>query len=171
MNSWQLSHFPFKKWKPFIWELLWDKKERIHTLKITGCTNQGDMSRKKVALSISFEKRTILEIVVLELERATWKLEEFFYSYFKLDEIRVGCFVFLRNSNAIKLEMLEIFKPKLGILVFKLKLKLGKCIFLELNMCSKMKFSSFMKLKFNEMWARSSTRIRHCAQHRTGWLI
>ena len=46
--------------------------------------------------------------------------------------------------------MLEIFEPKLGKLVFKLKLKLEKFIFLELDMCSKMKFSSLMKLEFNK---------------------
>ena len=43
-----------------------------------------------------------------------------------LDEIRVWWFVFLRNSNSIKREILEIFVPKLGKMVPKLTLKTQK---------------------------------------------
>ena len=55
-------------------------------------------------------------------------------------------FVFLRNSNSIKLKILDIFEPKLGKLISKLKLKLEKLIFLELDMHSNAKFSNSMKL-------------------------
>ena len=63
------------------------------------------------------------------------KLYEIHHSNFKLDEFRVQMFVFLRNTNLIKLEILKIFEPKLGKLVSKLKLKLKKFIFLKLDMC------------------------------------
>ena len=59
--------------------------------------------------------------------------------------------VFLKNSNAMKLEILEIIKPKLIKFVSKLKLKLEKFIFLELDMGLNSKFSCSMKLEFNEM--------------------
>ena len=63
------------------------------------------------------------------LERAARnlkKLTEFWYSNFKLDWIRVRLFVFLWNSNSMELEILEIFKLKLGKLISKTKLKLKK---------------------------------------------
>ena len=44
-----------------------------------------------------------------------------------------------------------MFKPKLSKLISKLKLKLEKFIFTELNMCSNSKFTSSMKLEFDEM--------------------
>ena len=53
--------------------------------------------------------------------------------------------------------MLEIHELKLSKLVSKFKLKLEKFIFLELVMCSKLKFSCSMKLKLDEMRAHSST--------------
>ena len=68
----------------------------------------------------------------------TRTLDEFFGSNFKLDEIRR--FVFVRNSNLMKFEILKIFEPKLSKLVFKLNLKLEKLIFIELDMCSDSKF-------------------------------
>ena len=54
----------------------------------------------------------------------TPKLEEFYYSNFEF-----RWFVAFRNSNSIKLEMPEIFEPKFGKLVSKLKLKFEKLIF------------------------------------------
>ena len=51
----------------------------------------------------------------------------------------------------IKLKVLESFNGKLGRLVFKLKLKLKKIIFLVLFMWSNSKFSSSIKLEFDEL--------------------
>ena len=57
--------------------------------------------------------------------------------------------MFLRNLNSIKIEiLLEMFEPKLGKLVSKLKFKLEKFIFLKLDMSSNSKYPSLMKLKF-----------------------
>ena len=47
--------------------------------------------------------------------------------------------------------MFEIFEPKLGKLVSELKLQLGNLICLKFDMCSNSKFSSSMKLEFDEM--------------------
>ena len=46
----------------------------------------------------------------------------------------------LRNSKSLKLEKLDIFEPKLGKLVSKLKLKLENLIFPEVDMSSNLKF-------------------------------
>ena len=51
----------------------------------------------------------------------------------------------------MKLEILKVFKPKLGKFVAKLKLKFRKSIFLELDMCLNSKFSGSMKFEFDEM--------------------
>ena len=59
----------------------------------------------------------------------------------------------------MKLEILEIFGPKLGKLVSRLELKLEKWKKHELTMCSNSKFWSSMKLEFYEKWACSSTII------------
>ena len=68
-------------------------------------------------------------------EQATQKLYNSYYSNFKLNEIGVLWFVFLRNSNSIKLEIFETFEPKLGKFISELKLNLSrKIIFLELNL-------------------------------------
>ena len=96
------------------------------------------------------------------LERANQKLEEFYYSNFKLNEIGVLWFVFLRNSNSIKLEIFETFEPKLGKIFSKLKPKLEKFIFLEFYMSSRLRFSLSMKLRFNEMLAHSTTSMYKC---------
>ena len=57
--------------------------------------------------------------------------------------------MFLRNLNSIKIEiLLEMFEPKLGKLVSKLKFKLKKFIFLKLDMSSNSKYPSLMNLKF-----------------------
>ena len=58
---------------------------------------------------------------------------------------------FLRKSNSIKIETFEKFEPTLGKLASNLKLKLEKFIYIELVMCSNSKFSSLMKLEFDEM--------------------
>ena len=50
----------------------------------------------------------------------------------------------------MKLEIHEIFGPKLGKLISKLELKLEKWKKHELTMCSNSKFWSSMKLKFDE---------------------
>ena len=47
-----------------------------------------------------------------------------------------------------KIEILEMFEPKLGKLVSKLKFKLKKFIFLKLDMSSNSKYPSLMNLKF-----------------------
>ena len=47
-----------------------------------------------------------------------------------------------------KIEILEMFEPKLGKLVSKLKFKLKKFIFLKLDMPANSNYSSLMKLKF-----------------------
>ena len=57
----------------------------------------------------------------------------------------------MRNSNWIKLEILEMVWLKLCKLVSKLKLKLKKSIFLDFDMRSNSKFSSSMKLEFDEI--------------------
>ena len=67
----------------------------------------------------------------------------------KLDKVLL--LKFLKNSSSIKLERFELFKPKLSKLISKLKLKLEKFIFTELNMGSNSKFTSSMKLEFDEM--------------------
>ena len=87
-----------------------------------------------------------IRIVLLKVLFKTQKLAEFFCSNFKLDRIRVQWYVFLRNANSIKLEILKIFKPKLTKLVSNLKLKLEKLIWLDIDMCSNSKLSSSMKL-------------------------
>ena len=79
------------------------------------------------------------------------KLDEFCYSNSKLYEIRVQWIVILRNSSSIKREIFEVFETKLCKLVSKLKLKLEKLIFLELDMCSNSNFSSLMKLEFDQI--------------------
>ena len=53
--------------------------------------------------------------------------------------------------------MLELFEPKLGKLVSKLKLKLKIFIYIELVICLDSKVSSSMKLDFDEMQAQLST--------------
>ena len=77
------------------------------------------------------------------------KLDKFYCSNFKLDITQVRCFVFMRNSNLIKLETLVTLEPKLSKLASKLKLNLQKFIFLELDTCSNSKLSSSMKLEFD----------------------
>ena len=57
----------------------------------------------------------------------------------------------LRNANSTKLEIREMFKPKLGKVISKLELKHEKFIFLELDMYFNSKLSSSMKLKFDEI--------------------
>ena len=57
----------------------------------------------------------------------------------------------LRKSNSKKLEIFEVFETKLGRLVSKLKLKLEKSIYLELDICSNSNFSSLMKGEFDQM--------------------
>ena len=47
-------------------------------------------------------------LVVLELAAQTQKLDEFYYSNFKLDENWVQWFVILRNANSMKPEILNI---------------------------------------------------------------
>ena len=54
-----------------------------------------------------------------------------------------------------KLEILKISEPKLGKFISKLKLKLEIFMFLKLNNCSNLKFSSSIKLEFDEMSDRS----------------
>ena len=78
-------------------------------------------------------------------------MDKFYNSNFKLVEIRVGWFVILKNSKLIRIETFEMFELKLGKLVSKLKLKLEKFVFLKLDMCSKSKFSSSIKLQFDEI--------------------
>ena len=56
--------------------------------------------------------------------------------------------MFFRNLNSIKIEIFEMFEPKLGKLVSKLKFKLKKFIFLKLDMSSNSKYPSLMNLKF-----------------------
>ena len=58
--------------------------------------------------------------------------------------------MFQANLNSINLKILERFGQKLGKLVSKLKLKLTKWKILELDVCSKLKFWSSMKLEFDE---------------------
>ena len=55
--------------------------------------------------------------------------------------------------------MLEIFEPKLGKLVAKLKLKLEKFILLELDIRSSSRFSSLMKLEFDVMYSDGSNYV------------
>ena len=69
----------------------------------------------------------------------------------------------------MKLEILEMFRPKLEKLFSKLELKLElklekwkKC---ELAMCSTSKFWRSMKLEFDEKWARSSTNLYYVEFH------
>ena len=57
----------------------------------------------------------------------------------------------LRNSNSIKLKMLEMVEPKLSKLISRFKLKLERFIFFVFERCLKSRFSSSMKLKFDEM--------------------
>ena len=78
-----------------------------------------------------------------------------------LIDIRIPLLVFLRNSNLIKLEVFEKLEPKFGKLIWKINLKLEKFIFCELVICLNSKFSSSMKLEFDEIWTRSSTRKQH----------
>ena len=75
----------------------------------------------------------------------------------KIQKFEFNGLYFLRNSNSIKLEILKVFEHKLGKLVSKLKLKLKRLIFLALDMCLNVKFSSSMKLEFDEKRTRSST--------------
>ena len=67
-----------------------------------------------------------------------------------------------------KLEILKISEPKLGKFISKLKLKLEIFMFLKLNNCSNLKFSSSIKLEFDEMSDRSK---RNFGNVLTLWLI
>ena len=77
----------------------------------------------------------------------TQKLDKFNYSNFK---VGVQWLVFLWNSNSIKLEILEIFQPKLSKFLSKLMLKLEKFIYLNLNMCLNSNILNSMKLEFEK---------------------
>ena len=73
----------------------------------------------------------------------------FYCSNFKFD-VQVRWFVFLRNLNSIKLEIIEMFEPKLCKFVSKFKLKLEKYIFLELVMCSNSKLQFWWIFDFHK---------------------
>ena len=56
----------------------------------------------------------------------------------------------MRNLNSIKLEIIEIFQPKLAKFLSKLKLKLEKFINLNLNMCLNSNILNSIKLEFEK---------------------
>ena len=66
-------------------------------------------------------------------------------------EIQVQSIAILRNSNSIKREIFEVFETRLCKLVSKLKLKLEKLIFLELDLCSNSNFSRLVKCEFDQI--------------------
>ena len=99
-------------------------------------------------------KQILANLVLCKCLNELIKNRRFLISSFK---ILVRWFGLLRKSNWIKLDILKSFKPKLGKLLCKIKLKLCKINFTWSRYVLEFKVLSSMKLEFNEMWARSST--------------
>lgn len=67
----------------------------------------------------------------------------------------------MRNLNSIKLEIIEIFQPKLAKFLSKLKLKLEKFINLNLNMCLNSNILNSMKLEFEKKNELVQALLKH----------
>ena len=107
------------------------------------------ISQKRWSCLATQNKLVDCQILVTPVKSILWRWV--YYSNFKLDVIWVRWVVILRNSNSIKLVILEKFKPKLGKLVTKFKLKLERLVFLKLDRCFELKVFKQMKLNFLDM--------------------